>query len=150
MTLELANISSVEEVTELLKDLYIELGEEKESINFLDPDFVKGMLESKGTEVYLAYNHNRETVGIISLTESQAFYAGGKYGVIDEMYILPGFRSNNIGSQVILDIKRIAKQKGWKRLDVTAPTEERWVRTVDFYKRNGFEFTGPKLKMKLD
>lgn len=150
MTLELANIHSVDTITRLLKELYRELGEESESIDFLSPDFVRQMLESKNTEVYLAYNHNRETVGIISLTESQAFYAGGKYGVIDEMYIIPGFRSNNIGSQIITDIKHIAKQKGWKRIAVTAPTEERWVRTVDFYKRNGFEFTGPKLKLKID
>ena len=150
MTLELANSHSINTITQLLKDLYVELGDEGESVNFLSPEFVQQMLDSKNTEVYLAFNHNRETVGILSLTESQAFYAGGKYGVIDEMYIVPGFRSNNIGSQIISDIKHIAKQKGWKRLDVTAPTEERWVRTVDFYKRNGFEFTGPKLKFKID
>lgn len=150
MTLELANIHAIDTITQLLKDLYQELGDERESSNFLTDDFVRQMLESKNTQVYLAYNHNRETVGILSLTESQAFYAGGKYGVIDEMYIVPGFRSNNIGSQIISDIKHIAKQKGWKRIDVTAPTEERWIRTVDFYKRNGFEFTGPKLKFKID
>lgn len=150
MTLELANSHSVGTITQLLKELYLELGEEKKSVDFLSPVFVRQILESKNTEVYLAYNHNRETVGIVSLTESQAFYAGGKYGVIDEMYIVPGFRSKNIGSQIISDIKHIAKQKGWKRVDVTAPTEERWVRTIDFYKRNGFEFTGPKLKLKIE
>lgn len=150
MTLELANIHSIDTITQLLKDLYVELGDENESVNFLSPEFIQHMLESKNTEVYLAYNHNRETVGLVSLTESQAFYAGGKYGVIDEMYIVPGFRSNNIGSQILSDIKHLAKQKGWKRLDVTAPTEDRWVRTIDFYKRNGFEFTGPKLKLRID
>lgn len=149
MTLELANIQSVDAIIRLLKDLYKELGEESESLKFLTADFVKEMLDSKNTEVYLAYNHNRDVVGIISLTQSQAFYAGGKYGVIDEMYVVPGFRSNNIGSQIIVGLKQIAKLKGWKRLDVTAPTEERWLRTVDFYKRNGFEFTGPKLKFKI-
>jgi GNAT superfamily N-acetyltransferase len=65
------------------------------------------------------------------------------------MYIKPGFRSNNIGSQIITDIKHIGKEKAWTRIDVTAPTEERWVRTVDFYKRCGFVFTGPKLKLIL-
>jgi len=147
MTLELANSQSVDVITKLLKELYLELGEESESIKFMTPEFVQQMLASKQTEIYLAYNHNREVVGIISLTETQSFYAGGKYGVIDEMYITPGFRSKNIGSQIISDIKQIAKQKGLKRIDVTAPTEERWIRTVDFYKRNGFEFTGPKLKL---
>lgn len=149
MTLEQVNNSSSHIIIQFLKELYQELGEESESIQFLTPDFVKQMLSANSTEVYLAYDHNKEAVGMITLTESQAFYAGGKYGAIDEMYIKPGYRSNNLGSQIIMELRQIAKRKGWKRLDVTAPAEERWQRTVDFYKKNGFEFTGPKLKLKI-
>lgn len=150
MQLVKADISKSEVIMQLLKELYIELGEEKESIAFLSVQLVQDVLRTKQTQAYLIYNHNLEEIGVLTLTESQAFYAGGKYGVIDEMYIKPGYRSNNLGSQIMLQIQDIARQQGWKRIDVTAPTEERWQRTVEFYKKNGFEFTGPKLKLKID
>lgn len=149
MKLEKANIDSIPLIIQLLKDLYIELGEEEESVVYLNERLVKEILDSQQTEVYLAYDHNHEVAGLVTLTECQSFYAGGKYGLIDEMFIKPGFRSNNIGSQIITDVKHIGKEKGWTRIDVTAPTEERWKRTVAFYERCGFVFTGPKLKLIL-
>lgn len=149
MKIELANNSHIQLIIELLKDLYLELGEEEQSIKFLDEKLIKEILDTKQTDVYLIYNHNNEPIGIITLTETQAIYAGGKYGVIDEMFVVPGYRSKNIGTQLIQNIKNIAIAKGWKRIDVTAPTEERWKRTVAFYEKNGFAFTGPKLKFRL-
>lgn len=149
MKIELAHKQHVSLIIELLSELYLELGEEKESIKDLIPEFIETILKNQQTQIYLVYNHNNEPVGIVTLTETQAIYAGGKYGVIDEMYIRPGYRSNNLGSQLIQSIKQIAQEKSWKRIDVTAPTEERWKRTVDFYEKNGFVFTGPKLKFKL-
>lgn len=149
MKIELANNSHIQLILPLLKELYLELGEEEESIPFLNKKLIEDILSSKQTDIYIIYNHNNEAIGITTLTETQAIYAGGKYGVIDEMFVKPGYRSKNIGTQLIQNIKAIAVTKGWRRIDVTAPTEERWKRTVDFYEKNGFVFTGPKLKFKL-
>lgn len=149
MKIELVNNNHIQLIIELLKELYLELGEEEESIQFLNKKLIEDIFDSKQTEIYLIYNHNNEPIGITTLTETQAIYAGGKYGVIDEMFVKPGYRSKNIGTQLIQNIKDIAVSKGWKRIDVTAPSEERWKRTVDFYEKNGFVYTGPKLKFKL-
>lgn len=135
-------------VTGLLKDLYLELGEEAESISFLDEKLIRQLQRSGRTEIYLIKTI-KQLCGVITLTESQAIYSGGIYGVIDEMYVLPSFRSQKIGSAVIAEVKKIAIRKNWKRIDVTAPTEEKWRRTVAFYESCGFVFTGPKLKYKL-
>lgn len=150
MRIELADKNQATSIIELLRELYLELGEEEESIQFLNPKFIEEILNSNLTDIYLVYNHNQEAIGIITLTQAQSIYAGGKYGLLDEMYVKPGYRSKNIGSQIIQNIKEIALAKQWKRIDVTAPTEERWKRTVEFYEKNGFVFTGPKLKFKLD
>lgn len=69
--------------------------------------------------------------------------------MIDEMYVLPEYRSQNAGGLLVEKAKEIGKERGWKRIDVTAPTEERWKRTVSFYEKCGFVFTGPKLKYQL-
>lgn len=149
MKIEKANISQTDVIIQLLKELYLELGEEESSIVYLKNELIEEMLDSLQTEIYLVFNHNNEAIGIATFTQCQSIYAGGKYGLIDEMYIKPGYRSKSIGSLIIDTIKAIGKEKGWKRIDVTAPVEERWKRTVDFYEKCGFTFTGPKLKLQL-
>jgi GNAT superfamily N-acetyltransferase len=134
---------------QLLKALYLELGEEKESVEYLDKNLIAKIIDTGITEIYLVKDIRQKVIGIMTLTEGQSIYAGGKYGLLDEMYVRPEFRSDNIGTEMVEKMKRIGLQKKWKRIDVTAPTEERWKRTVAFYERSGFLFTGPKLKLKL-
>lgn len=134
---------------QLLKELYIELGEEEDSVKYLDLELLQKITSTGKTEIYLARTDNSMTVGIMTITECQSIYAGGKYGLLDEMYVLPGFRSKRIGTKLIEKAKEIGAKKGWTRIDVTAPTEERWKRTVAFYEKSGFVFTGPKMKMVI-
>jgi GNAT superfamily N-acetyltransferase len=136
-------------VVELLKELYVELGEEAGSVAFLTTDLIKNIVANGRTEVYFAKTNNEKVLGILTLTECQAIYAGGRYGLLDEMYILPKFRSGGVGKQLVEKITLLARERSWKRIDVTAPTEERWARTIKFYETCGFVFTGPKLKFLL-
>jgi GNAT superfamily N-acetyltransferase len=134
---------------QLLKELYLELGEEEDSVKYLDLDLLKILTETGMTEIYLAKTDHLRIVGIMTITECQSIYAGGKYGLLDEMYIKPEFRSKSIGTRFIEKLKEIGAEKKWNRIDVTAPTEERWKRTVAFYEKSGFIFTGPKMKLVI-
>jgi GNAT superfamily N-acetyltransferase len=136
-------------VLQMLRDLYIELGEEAESIQFLNESLINTLVRTGQTEVYIAYTAQGEAAGLITLTVSQAIYAGGFYGVIDEMYVRPAFRSAGIGALLVAHVKALAKNRGWKRIDVTTPTEPRWQRTQSFYKNCGFKFTGSKMKYSM-
>jgi GNAT superfamily N-acetyltransferase len=131
----------------MLRDLYSELGEEAESLACISEELVAD-LGKKGTLIVIAELEGR-VVGLATLTRTQAIYAGGEYGVIDEMYVVPEARSLGVGAILVESCLEEAKTRGWKRLDVTAPTEERWVRTVSFYEAQGFRFTGPKLKRDI-
>lgn len=132
----------------MMEKLYLELGEEKKSLDFLDKKLIKEILDSGKTIILKALTDTMEICGMLTLTETQAIYAGGKYGVIDELYVPKVHRSLNVGKKLIKEAKEIGIEKGWKRIDVTAPTENN-ERTVNFYKNAGFEFTGPKLKLKI-
>ena len=78
-----------------------------------------------------------------------ALYAGGRYGVIDEMYVVPAWRARGVGRRLIDAVKARGRERGWRRIDVTAPPEKEWERTVRFYQQHGFVFTGPKLRAML-
>jgi len=99
---------------------------------------------------FVATAESGEVAGIMTVMESFAIYAGGNYGVIDEMYVAPGYRSQGIGKKLIETLKDFARQRKWQRIDVTTPPEQKWRRTVAFYEREGFVFTGPKMRFKLD
>lgn len=90
-----------------------------------------------------------EVVGFFTLAESFSFFADGRYGIINEVWVEPKFRSQGAGRTILGHIKEFARMKGWKRLDVTAPAEEKWLRTYAFYQQNGFKLTGKKLKFLL-
>ena len=150
LTFEIASATEndSEVIVKLLSELYLELGEEKESIAFLSGEFIRFIINTEVTKIYLV-REEHQYIGIFTLTESQAIYAGGKYGIIDEMYISPDFRQKKIGEDILKYIFQIALKNNWKRVDVTAPTDEKWIRTRKFYEKNGFVFTGPKYKFKL-
>jgi ribosomal protein S18 acetylase RimI-like enzyme len=89
------------------------------------------------------------TVAFFTLTESFSIFAHGKYGIINELWVNEEFRSKGVGKTVIQEILKIGIERGWKRIDVSAPVDEKWDRTFNFYKMNGFTFTGRKLKICL-
>ena len=146
---ERATHKDIDSIIFLLKELYLELGEESESVNFLNEEFLNRILNSEQTEIFLAKTMDHELTGVLTLTESQSIYAGGTYALLDEMYIKPEFRSSGIGTSFIDKIKELGKKRNWKRIDVTVPTEERWKRSITFYEKCSFVFTGSKLKLKL-
>ncbi len=146
--IEFEKATKVELIISLLSELYLELGEEAESISYLTTNLVKDILQSGKTEIYLI-KCDKAILGIFSLTESQAIYSGGYYGSLDEMYIKPEYRNNGIGKIGIQKIRMIAKEKGWKRVDVTTPTEKKWETTINFYRNCDFAFTGSKFKLQI-
>lgn len=149
ISIERATQKDIHEILLLLKELYTELGEESESIKYLNEEFLKNILNSEQTEIFLAKTADHRVSGILTLTESQSIYAGGAYALLDEMYIVPEYRNSGIGTSLIEKMKEMGKQRNWKRIDVTAPTEERWTKAVNFYEKCGFVYTGPKLKLTI-
>lgn len=134
----------------LIRELLIELGNESEDSHYIDI-FIESkdrLITQPGHSFFLAVD-NGNICGLITVSENFALYAGGLFGTINEMYVIPAMRSHNIGKLLIDHVKNIAKQKKWTRLDVTSPIEEKWMRTARFYESQGFTFTGEKLRFKL-
>lgn len=87
-----------------------------------------------------------EPIGVMTLYECAAIYAGGKFGVISELYVRPEMRSKGVAEQLLDHAQQEALARGWKRIEVGAPRQPDWHRTLNFYLRNGFEEVGPRLR----
>ncbi len=135
----------------LIDKLLAELTGESGEFTAIDTERVyNAMMESADKfTIFLAQNEENKAVGVITLVESFAIYAGGHYDIINELYVMPEYRSKGVGKQLLVAVKNIAQKRGWMRIDVTAPEDKKWERTVQFYEREGFVFTGPKMRYLL-
>tara|TARA_R110001583_G_C5665765_1_gene410104 strand:- start:5887 stop:6354 length:468 start_codon:yes stop_codon:yes gene_type:complete len=97
---------------------------------------------SKGIYNVIAAFDKNEIVGFGALCESHSLYAEGTFGIIQEFYVMPNYRSQNVGKELINEIVNFSKSKKWKRLELCTPPLPEFNRTVEFYQANGFEITG--------
>ncbi|MFP3801667.1 GNAT family N-acetyltransferase [Paraburkholderia sp. SIMBA_027] len=97
---------------------------------------------------FLAFDDDR-AVGVILLSEGYAMFARGAFGQITELYVRPELRSAGIAARLLEQALSYGRGRGWRRIDVGAPTQPQWARTVAFYKANGFVDVGPRLKLVL-
>ena len=103
-----------------------------------------------GYWAFVAEASDDGAVGVITLNECTAIYAEGRFGTIAELYIAPAYRSQGVGALLLDRAMAFAKSRGWSRIEVGAPDQPRWSRTVDFYRRQGFVEVGPRLKRPVE
>jgi len=97
----------------------------------------------------LATDDDGDVVGVLTIVETLSLYAGGYIGVLNELYVVPEYRSEGVGKILLNAAKALAEERGWKRLEVTTPGEE-YAKTLRFYEREGFMEIGPRYKYMVD
>jgi GNAT superfamily N-acetyltransferase len=145
------NVNEADEVFSEVLKLLAELGEEGDELGELSREKILSQWQHADDrfQVLGAKNPDDKIVGVLTLVETFAIYANGNYGIINEMYTDPSYRSAGIGAMLVQAAIQYGRKRGWSRIDVTAPESERWARTKHFYEKQGFVFTGPKLKFLL-
>ena len=139
---DLKNKNDIHKFQDILIEFYHEIEHDEirgTELTKLIPDFI-----NKGIIKIVVYKN--EIIGFICLIESFAIYAGGKFGVLNELYVKPQFRSQGIGKKLMLYANQVKEIKGWSRLEVSTPEESKWKRTLNFYLKEGFIQTGVKMK----
>jgi GNAT superfamily N-acetyltransferase len=128
-----------------------ELGDEAADLGEFDAERIHGAWKERPEMMaaFVARAESGEVLGLATATEGFAIYANGRFGTIPEMYVAPSARSRGVGSSLVDAIAAYGRERGWSRIDVTAPESDRFERTVAFYQRCGFRYTGPKLKLYL-
>lgn len=96
----------------------------------------------------VSLDHSGRPTGIIPLYGGSSVYAGGKFGVILEYYVIPETRSTGIGKALLEKAKKVGRTRGWKRIEVTPPNEKESSQTYRVYMGQGFGQIGPGLKLE--
>jgi len=146
MEFRLVDVSNSQEIARLAVCLTNEIIERTGIRHFevdvpLAENLCKSFMEQGHYQVMAAFEDG-EIIGFGALCESHSLYAEGVFGIIQEFYVLPEWRSKSIGSKLLEQMVEYARSKKWKRLELCTPPVPEFDRTVAFYKDNGFEITG--------
>ena len=131
----------------LLVELYPELGYERDGCVESARSLLAG---GGGVWSFLATTTDDRDVGVVMLNECAAIYAGGRFGEISELYVVPDSRSKKVGALLTEAAAAFGRKREWPFIEVGAPSVPEWQRTVDFYLKLGFEEIGPRLQLTLD
>ncbi len=131
---------------ELLNELFPELGYQRDACIATAKTLLAG---EAGVWAFIATRSDERDIGVLTLNECSAIYAGGQFGEISELYVAPDYRSIGVGARLVGAAAEFGRERGWPDLEVGAPGVPIWQRTVDFYLRNGFEEVGPRLDLRL-
>lgn len=90
-------------------------------------------------------------VGVLAASWQHAIHVPGRYGTIQDLWVHPEWRSRAIGRDLIEAFCDVARREGAKRLEVGLPRESfaRIGATEAFYRANGFEHLGPRMRRRL-
>ena len=146
-----ASKDDVIEVTDLVAALLLELEPEskEEIVGMPLASIALSLFDARKIFAFLAIDGGTP-IGVITLHECAAIYAGGLFGEISEMYIKPEYRSCAIGKLLIQASIRKAQELNWQRIEVGTPPPETWQRTVKFYENNSFKATGTRLRFLIE
>jgi GNAT superfamily N-acetyltransferase len=90
-------------------------------------------------------------VGVLDVSWTHAIRTTGRHGVIQELWVDPGWRSQRVGAALLDRLAGLARARGIRRLEVGLPTTrfESLVRTRSFYAESGFEPLGERMRLTL-
>lgn len=141
MTIRRATIEDVKTLQELNKEVFIDnykydkdlvmdwaLGEPGKK-------YFEGVLTDPQCAVFIAEESERE-IGYISASRKKSSYRKSSYCEIDNMGVIPEYRSQGVGAKLMTKLKAWAKESGYEKLYVSSYFHNN--RAVAFYIRNGF------------
>jgi GNAT superfamily N-acetyltransferase len=90
-------------------------------------------------------------VGVLAASWQHAVHVPGRYGTIQDLWVHPEWRSRAVGHELVEAYCEIARREGAKRIEVGLPREDfaRIDATTAFYRANGFEHLGPRMRREL-
>lgn len=131
-------------------ELLAELGGEAPSAAELEAA-TRVLVERPEAGALLVAEAGGAIVGVLAASWLHAIHVPGRYGVIQDLWVDPEWRSQAIGRDLVEGFAAVAREQGAARLEVGLPKEsfERIRSTEAFYLANGFVSLGVRMRRKL-
>jgi GNAT superfamily N-acetyltransferase len=150
-TVREAGADDVAAVAAAVEGLLVELGGRKPERAEMEAE-VKALLDDpRGGSVLLA-EADGEVVGVLTASWQRAIHVPGTYATIQDLWVDSQWRSRGVGAELVEAVASQARSRGVGRLEVGLPRETfaAIASTESFYRRNGFEHLGPRMRRLLD
>ena len=150
-TVREAETEDVEEVAAAVASLLAELGGRRPERPALEAEVRALLADPAGGSVLVAEADGR-LVGVLSASWQRAIHVPGVYATIQDLWVDGAWRSRGVGAELVEAIASQARARGVSRLEVGLPRETfaAIASTESFYRRNGFEHLGPRMRRLLD
>lgn len=146
-----AGAADVESVAAAVESLLAELGGRRLARSELEAETRALLEDPEGGSVLIAEADGR-IVGVLSASWQRAIHVPGVYATIQDLWVDEDWRSRGVGAELVEAIASQARARGVGRLEVGLPRETfaAIASTESFYRRNGFEPLGPRMRRLLD
>ncbi len=150
-TVREAGADDVGAVATAVEALLLELGGRRPERSDLEAEVRAHLDDPDGTSVLVAEADGR-VVGVLSANWPRAIHVPGVYAMIQDLWVDEAWRSRGVGAELVEAIASQARRRGVSRLEVGLPRETfaAIASTESFYRRNGFEHLGPRMRRLLD
>ena len=135
MKLTKAIQSDIPELVELLRTLFEQEAEFEPNPEAQRKALTKIIFDPKIGMILLARN-NEKILGMINLLFTESTALGAKVAILEDMVVLPTFRGEGIGSQLIDYAIGESKKEGCKRITLLTDIEN--IKAQSFYQKKGF------------
>ena len=135
MKLTKAIQSDIPELVELLRTLFEQEAEFEPNPEAQRKALIKIIFDPKIGTILLARN-DEKILGMINLLFTESTALGAKVAILEDMVVLPTFRGEGIGSQLIDYAIDESKKEGCKRITLLTDIEN--IKAQSFYQKKGF------------
>ncbi|HET7454160.1 MAG TPA: GNAT family N-acetyltransferase [Solirubrobacterales bacterium] len=146
-----AGAADVEGVATAVEGLLAELGGRMPSRAEMEAEVQALLDDPQGGSVLIA-EADGKIVGVLTASWQRAIHVPGVYATVQDLWVDEDWRSRGVGAELVEAIASQARTRGVSRLEVGLPRETfaAIASTESFYRRNGFEHLGPRMRRLLD
>jgi GNAT superfamily N-acetyltransferase len=145
-----ARAEDVDAIARGVEELLDELGGSRPSPEELEAEIWMALREPTLGALLVA-EAGGEIVGVLSASWQRALHVPGLYVTVQDLWVRKDWRSHGIGAELVEALAALAGEQGVARIEVGLPRESFAAieATEAFYRDNGFEHLGPRMRRLL-
>lgn len=146
-----ASAADAHGIAAAVRELLFELGGKPAAGQALE-EAARELTEDADAGVLLVADADGKIVGFLGVSWQRAVRIPGRYGLIQELWVHPGWRSQAIGAELLGALNDLARTEGIGRIEVGLPSERfpSVEATRAFYEANGFSGIGLRMRLLVE
>ena len=137
-------------IADAVEELLVELGGSRPARGEVEAE-VRAIVGDPRAGLLLVAERDGRLAGVLGASWQRAIHVPGRYATIQDLWVDSAHRSNGIGAELVAELVRLAAEQGVARIEVGLPKESFAAidATEAFYRDNGFEHLGPRMRRLL-